>query len=102
MDLKHLPIGDVQHDIPTPGVKKSLDGPVWARWFKQMKVGSCVRVNTKNEAYAMKAYFRQRNVPTTHRAVGDGTYVVWRKRAASKRTEQKQDVQFPCPSLFDE
>lgn len=102
MELKDIPMNEVQHDIAQPGIKKALDGPPWARFFKTMKVDSCVRLSSKKEADAMKAYFRARNVPTTQRAAGDGTFVVWRKRAERKKTVPQTDPKFPCPSLFDE
>jgi len=103
MELKDIPMGEVQHDVAQPGVKKAFNGPIWARYFKTMKVDSCVRVASKKEADAMKAYFRARHVPTTQRQVGDGTFVVWRGRKQPKQRKVSEPFNevFPAQSLFD-
>ena len=103
MELKDILLGEVQHDVMQPGVKKTLNGPAWARYFKQMKVDSCVRLASKKEADAMKAYFRARDVPTTQRQVGDGTFVVWRCRKQTKQRKVSEPFSevFPAQSLFD-
>lgn len=102
MQLKDIPIGEVQHDVPQPGVKHKDSGPLWARFFKTMKVDSCVRVASKKEADAMKAYFRARDVPTTQRQVGDGTFVVWRGRKKATKNKPERVEVFPDRTLFDD
>ena len=102
MQLKELPIGEVQTGINLPGWKKTSKSE-WARLFKKMKVDDCVRLESKKQADALKAYFRARNVPTRVRAVGDGSFVVWRLRKKVVRQAEPKGSEevFPSPTLFD-
>lgn len=100
MELTELPIGEVQSGIEMPSWRKTSKNE-WSRLFSKMKVDDCVRLKTKKQADAMKAYFRARSVPTRVRAVGDGSFVVWRLR--KERTVKKADVDvFPDRTLFDD
>ena len=98
MQLKELPIGEVQSGIELPGWTKSTKSQ-WSHLFSKMKVNDCVRLKTKKEADSMKAYFRARDVPTRVRNAGDGTYVVWRMRKTSTVKKAEEEA-FPARTLF--
>jgi hypothetical protein len=100
MQLKDLPFDEIQQGVEMPGWKKG-NKTEWARYFGTMRVGSCVRVSDKKKADAMKAYFRARDVPTRQRAVGDGSFVVWRLRK-ERSVKPERDEVFPSPTLFDD
>jgi hypothetical protein len=86
MNLTDIPMGEVVRGIekPMPRSKKARSATKWARFKADMKIGDCVRVADVKEKDAMKSYFRANKVGCQTLAVGDGSFVVWRTRWASK------------------
>ena len=79
--LKNLELNAVASGIPLPG-KKAKAAPIdpLEALVKSMKVGQCVRLPDR-KTMLRAAYLGKKNkYQMVSRAVGDGTFVLWRVR----------------------
>ena len=79
--LKNLELNAVASGIPLPG-KKAKTAPIdpLEALVKSMKVGQCVRLPDRKTMLRAAYLGKKHKYQMVSRAVGDGTFVLWRVR----------------------
>jgi len=82
-NLKEMPFNQPIDGIPVPSVTRCTSS-VFEDLLLGMKVGQCLRVQDRKELKRARYYFRKNEIPVVTRSVGDGSYVLWRRRKNGK------------------
>jgi len=82
-NLKKLPFNQPIDGILVPGTFKASASSL-ERLILSLKVGQCVRLETAKETSQARWFVKKHGIPVVVRAVGDGSYVLWRRRKNGK------------------
>ena len=82
-NLKELPFNQPTDGIPVPEVSNSR-GSALEKLILSLKVGQCVRLENAKTIQQARWFVKKHGIPVVVRAVGDGSYVLWRRRKNGK------------------
>ena len=82
-NLKEMPFNQPIDGIPVPSVTRSTSS-AFEDLLVGMKVGQCLRVQDRKELKRALYYLRKNQIPVVTRSLGDGSYVIWRRRKNGK------------------